>query len=98
MVKYGISRDEEALLPKFNSHDEARIFFKGKYGDDFQMTGSDTFDDEKIYFYKLILDRKTHQEMHKELRRNGFCGMTKERMFCTQSIQIMEDGGVHIVH
>lgn len=97
-MKYGISREEEAQLPEFKSHDEARKYFKEKYGNDFQMTGSDSCDDQKIYFYRLILNRKVFEQMYKEMEQNGFCGMTEERMFCTQDIQIMEDGGVHIVH
>lgn len=95
---YGISREEEYALPNFASHDEARAYFKEKYGDDFQMTDSSSIDGQKIYFYKLILDRKAHKEFNEQLRENGYAKMTKEMMFSSQDIQIFEDGHIHIVH
>lgn len=97
-MKYGISREEENQLPNFTSHEEARKYFKDKYGNDFQMT--DYYDDckQKIYFYKLILDRKVFSEIMEELSKGNIIPMTKERIFCSQDIQIMENGEVHIVH
>lgn len=97
-MSYGISREEEHALPEFKSHTEARAYFKEKYGDDFQMTGSDTIDGEKIYFYKLILDRKAHKELMDQLMTKGYGAMTKEMLFSSQDIQIWETGGIHIVH
>ena len=35
-----ISREEENEMPSFASHDEARAYFKERFGDDFQMTPS----------------------------------------------------------
>ena len=98
-MKYGISREEESKIPEFKSHAEARKYFKDKYGNDFQMTDSFEVEDiGKIYAYKLILNREVYMDMIKEMNKNGFVPMTKERMFCTQDIQITEDGRVHIVH
>lgn len=97
-MKYGISREEEANFPDFKSHDEARKFFKDKYADNFQMIDSGFIGDEKIYYYKLILNREVYLDMIKELNKNGFTGMTEERLFSTQDIQIFENGHLHIVH
>lgn len=97
-MSYGISREEEYNLPQFKSHEEARIFFKEKYGDDFQMTDSSEIDGEKIYFYKLILNREAFEELHNQLREKGCAKMTKEMMFSSQDIQIFESGHIHIVH
>ena len=97
-MHYGISREEESRLPEFKSHDEARKYFKDKYGDDFQLIDSDTSSGEKIYFYKLILNREVYMDMLKEMNKNWFVPMTEEKMFCTQDIQITEEGMVHIVH
>lgn len=97
-MKYGISRKEEAELPSFKNHDEARRFFKERYGDSFQMYDSDDSHEPKIYFYRLILNKEAYIEMNNELIENGFCVMTEEKAYCTQDIQIFEDGRIHIVH
>lgn len=97
-MKYGISREEEYALPKFKSHQEAREYFKEKYGDDFQMTDSNVIGGEKIYFYKLILNKEAFKEMHRQMKENGYASCTKEMMFSSQDIQIWENGGIHIVH
>lgn len=97
-MNYGISREEEHQLPEFKSHKEAREYFKNKYGDDFQLMDSDDSSEDKIYFYKLILNKEIYMDMLKEMREKGFASMSEERMFCTQDIQIMESGIVHIVH
>lgn len=97
-MNYGISREEEQKLPNFNSHAEARKFFKDKYGTNFMIIDSDTIDGEKIYFYKLILDREAYYDMVAELEVNGVVGMSERYLFCSQDIQISESGFVHIVH
>ena len=97
-MQYGISREEESKIPEFKSHDEARKYFKDKYGDDFQLVDSENTSDGKIYFYKLILNREVYMDMIKEMNKSGYVPMTEERMFCTQDIQIFEDGHIHIVH
>lgn len=97
-MNYGISRNEEFELPSFKNHNEARRYFRDKYGDNFLLTGIQNQLDGKIYFYKLILNENVFREMNEELNNNGFCAMTDERMFCTQDIQIFSDGSIHIVH
>lgn len=97
-MSYGISREEEYALPQFKSHAEARAYFKEKYGSDFQMTDSAEIDGEKIYFYKLILDRKAFGELNRQLEEKGYATPTKEMMFSSQDIQIFESGHIHIVH
>lgn len=98
MIEYGISREEEAKLPEFKSHDEARAYLKKEYGDNFQLMNSEDVFGETMYCYKLILNEKVYDEMMNELAKNGFCGMTEERMFSSQDIQIFESGNIHIVH
>lgn len=97
-MSYGISREEEHQLPRFKSHDEARKYFKDKYSDSFQLMESDIMGGEKIYFYKLILDREAYYDMIAKLESNGVVPMSERYLFCTQNIQISEDGRVHIVH
>lgn len=97
-MQYGISREEESKMPEFKSHTEARKYFKDRYGDDFQLMDSDDCSGEKIYFYKLILNKKLYMDMMEEINSKGFCSMSKERMFSSQDIQISENGNIHIVH
>lgn len=97
-MKYGISREEEYALPKFKSHQEARAYFKDKYGEDFQLMDSDVIDGEKIYFYKLILNKEALEEMYRQIEEKGYASGTTEMMFSSQDIQIWENGGIHIVH
>lgn len=53
-MSYGISREEEHALPDFKSHEEARTYFKKKYGNNFKLEDSITVGDRKLYFYKLF--------------------------------------------
>ena len=97
-MEYGISREEEARLPDFKSHADAREYFKDKYGSDFQMIDSFMIDGQKVYSYKLILDSNSYYDMIAELEANGYLGMSERYLFCSQDIQISEDGHVHIAH
>lgn len=97
-MKYGISREEEAKLPSFKSHNEARKFLKDKYGDDLELIDSDFIDGQKIYFYKLILNKEVYLDMIESMNKGIIIEMNEERLFCTQDIQIFENGHLHIIH
>lgn len=56
-LKLWISCEEEAEIPNFKSHEEARKYFKEKYGDAFQISESCEVDGEQVYFYMYIVDR-----------------------------------------
>ena len=92
-----ISRKDEETIPQFHSHEEARQWFKEKYGDDFMMTDSEEIGGEKCYFYTLILDRAKYEKGHRELVEKGYIIGT-EHLNSYQSIEIMESGFIHIVH
>ena len=92
-----ISRKDEELIPTFNSHVEARRWFKEKYGSDFTIMGADQVGDEICYFYHLVLDWETYMKGQKELRATGnVTGL--EYLYSHQPIQIMHSGHIHIVH
>lgn len=93
-----ITREEEAKIPSFISHDEARKWFKEKYGDNFMMTSSELIDGQKCYFYNLILDRNVFEVGQRELKKEGFMKDALTFLGSYQSIQIFEDGSIHIVH
>lgn len=104
--KAKISREEESKLPQFNSHLEAREYFKSIYGEKFQMQDSKEYSGEKIYFYHLILDMNQYLESVKEISKQQIKSLqwTKEGcvaeryMFSYQPIEISESGDVHIIH
>lgn len=87
MKKY--SREDEAKLPSFSNHEEARSFFKEKHGDLFQMTDSQVINGMKYYFYNLVLDKRAYNQ-----------GNVSDSEFLDshQRIEIREDGFVHIIH
>jgi hypothetical protein len=94
-----ISRDEEHKLPRFNSHNEAREYFKNKYGhNNFQMADARIINGEEIYFYELVLDEKAYRKMIEEMASNEFVAMTDEYLFSTQKIEVWADGRIHIIH
>lgn len=96
-MKKGYSREDEYNLPQFNSHDEARAFFKEQHGNDFQLVDSDFIGDKKIYFYYLILDHKAFDKGQQEMNDNGVTyGMDFLNSF--QKIEIWEDGNIHMLH
>lgn len=48
-LKLWISREEEAEIPDFKSHEEARKYFKERYGDAFQLSEPFKIDGEQVY-------------------------------------------------
>lgn len=91
-----INRQEEAELPIFKSHEEARDYFEEKYGEKFVFEESSEIGDEICFFYRLITDEEAYIKGASDLNTNGYVGM--EFMNSYQPIQIMEDGSTHIVH
>ena len=91
-----ISRQEEAELPTFKSHEEASHYFEEKYGEKFVFEESSDIGDGICFFYRLITDEEAYIKGASELNANGYVGM--EFMNSYQPIQIMEDGSIHIVH
>lgn len=92
----GINRQEEAELPIFKSHEEARDYFEEKYGEKFVFEESSEIGDGICFFYRLIIDEEAYIKGVSDLNTNGYVGM--EFMNSYQPIQIMEDGSTHIVH
>ena len=95
-----ITREMENALPSFNTHKEAYEYFKRQYGSDFVFESVEPINDMNCYFYALISDHGTYRKGRKLLIKGqavtGELGM--QFLKCYQSIQIMENGHVHIVH
>lgn len=104
-----ISREDEARLPTFSSHAEARKHFVGKYGDNFAAVDSFLINDERIcYEYHLVLDRDAYTKgmraLYKSTRgstdssTSSDIASADQLLHSYQKIEIMDDGSVHILH
>ncbi|GHI01376.1 hypothetical protein [Neobacillus kokaensis] len=93
-----ISREEEAKLPSFQSHEEAYQWFEAKYGIDFVLTTVEPVEEQNCYFYILIVDRYIYEFGQKELEEKGVLTNAFKFMRSHQDIQILEDGSVLIVY
>lgn len=96
MAVQKITKDEENILPVFNSHQDALIHFKNKYGDDFMLKSSGEKNGEKINIYVLILDREAFESGQKKLAR--FEMVPPDFINSFQSIEIKENGDFHIAN
>lgn len=92
-----ISREDEAKIPAFTDYTKARLWFKERYGNRFILVSTENFDHGKIYFYHLILDREKYDELQEKLRNHEMVAGT-EYLFSYQSIEISEDGSIHVIH
>ncbi|MGK7377278.1 hypothetical protein ACSFXN_05510 [Planococcus sp. 1R117A] len=91
-----ISRQEEAKLPLFKSHEEASDYFEEKYGEKFVFEESSDVGNGICFFYRLITDEEAYIKGVTDLNANGSVKMEFIKSY--QPIQIMEDGSVHIVY
>lgn len=93
-----ISRRAESEIPDFTSHELAREYFKNKYGNQFMLMSSEVIDDQKVYFYSLILDREVFEDGQKQMLKDGFMADALNFMNSYQPVEIFEDGRIHIIH
>lgn len=95
MVK-PISREDEANIPAFTSHHDAIKYFKDKYGSDLLYEEYDS----ECYFFCLILDHEAFRKGRNAMKKgNPLTGDDAlSFIYSYQSIQIFDNGNVHIVH
>jgi hypothetical protein len=93
-----ISREEEAELPTFESHEEAREFFKKKYGSRFQLNDSLELLECKIYIYNLITNMEKYMKSINDMQSGVGAEAIMEYHMSHQTIEIGEDGSIHILH
>lgn len=87
----------QADLPQFKSHEEAKAYFDQKYGaNNFQLVEKLTDQNEgTFYLYKLIVDPDTYQKGLAVIKEKGYYN-DQAFIDSTQRIKIMENGEVHI--
>lgn len=100
-----LDRSFEKEIPEFKSHDEARTWFKEKFGDNFFMVEIMTVDDQKLYRYHLVTDRAAYDAFQKKqqaaMEKQGFYALQEEDMagfMSNNTVEIFEDGSIHIVY
>lgn len=95
-----ISRQEESEIPLFDSYKDAQAYFSDKYGQDFVLESTDDIGGQNCYFHALIFDHATYFKGRRLLRSgNSMSGpLALDFLKSYQSIQIFEDGNIHIVH
>ena len=96
-----ITREEEALIPAFQSRREALRWFRDKYGDDFRWVSTEVSEDGMYYFCALILNKEEYEAGVQELQYGDpFAGTFDGRAFLEsfQQIEIYKGGRIHIVH
>ncbi|WP_210365288.1 hypothetical protein [Bacillus sp. REN3] len=91
-----ITPEQEAEIPVFKSHDEAREWFKKRYGQAFQMVESENVDGRKCFIYYLVLDKDTFWKGQKELADGGTTSNALKYLGSFQAIHIFEDGSIFI--
>ena len=100
MEFWPIAREEAARLPHFRSHQEARLWFKNRYGDAFQLDDSFVVGGGEretiVYRYNLILDRSAYEEEMRKLM-EGSLKDASRLLSSYQSLEINLEGAVHIV-
>ncbi|WP_088006845.1 hypothetical protein [Indiicoccus explosivorum] len=92
----GIGRREEAGLPRFKSHEEARTFFEERFGERFVFEEATDEAGSRCFFYRLITDKEAYIRGAEELNSTGYVG--KEFLDSYQPVRIMENGGLQVIH
>lgn len=92
-----ISRQDEAKLPVFLNHEEARNYFQNKYEERFVPVSTHMIDEMKVYFYALVLNPSAFKDGQEKIQQGEF-SLGLEYLESYQSIEIFENGQVHIIH
>ncbi|AHV99111.1 hypothetical protein [Paenibacillus sabinae] len=92
-----LTKQFQADLPQFSTHEEAAGWFKALFGDDFifveKMKAAN--EAEFYYLYDIIHDRERWERRERDIREKGFAnglGM----LLCAQRVDIYEDGSVEL--
>lgn len=99
-----ITREDEAKLPVFRSHQQARSYFVAKYGDAFQIEDSfvvkkSADDATVIYRYALVLDQDAFEEGRRRLIQGTLGDEGASKFLASyQSLEVSLEGSVHVIH
>ncbi|MGX9135093.1 hypothetical protein ACWV26_12095 [Rummeliibacillus sp. JY-2-4R] len=94
MSSNGLSSDDLAKIPTFNSHKQAREWLRQQYGQDLILVNAELVDDKKCYYYYLILDYEALRKVQEEIGEKGFVENVENFIGSFQGIEIYEDGSI----
>lgn len=84
-------------MPNFQSHEEARQWFKGKFQEDFLIRCSEAFQGRKIYFYHIVKNKDLYQNYMQSFTKHTRPQITNMDTFNSYStVEISENGEVNI--
>lgn len=84
-------------MPDFESHKEARAYFKELFGGRIALQMSEVIGDRKWYFYHYVMDKPVYLSCVEKMKNNEpFDAL--EFMNSYQEVQVCENGDVHIVY
>ncbi|WP_156291982.1 hypothetical protein [Oceanobacillus salinisoli] len=84
-------------MPDFHNHDEARQWFKEKFGDDFLIRSSDVVNETKIYYYHIVKDLELYQQYMESFAKPVKHEITNMETFESYStVEISENGDVNM--
>jgi hypothetical protein len=85
-------------IPDFKSHDEAREWFKNRYGDRFLMRATDMQDGKRVNYYHFVKDPDVYQPYMESFASVDQHEITTTDVFKSYStITIDEDGAVQFI-
>ena len=96
-MKFPISRDDEANFPNFDSYEDARMYFRERFGSDFIFQDVGDVGGQRCYFHAVVVDWEKYKAGRLQLERNGHV-LGLDFVLSYQPVQIMQDGSVHVVY
>lgn len=92
-----LSKQFQADLPKFTTHEEAAHWFSTLFGHDFIFVEKMKTANEKefYYLYDIVHDRPRWERRESDIKEKGFAnglGM----LLCAQRVDIYEDGSIEM--
>ncbi|WP_078595966.1 hypothetical protein [Evansella clarkii] len=82
-------------MPDFETHEEARSWFKKEYEDRFSYKGSEEVDGKRVHYYHLIKEPESYRNYMESFGKLQEHEITHQDTFESYStIEVSEDGGI----
>lgn len=82
-------------LPDFQTHEEARSWFKEQFSDRFLLKNSDVFEETRVYYYHIVKNPQAYEEYMESLGNPEVHEISNSELFESYStVEISEDGDI----